>query len=90
MEGLLKEGDEMLNEDFEDAVLDAGLIAAAQRVEHYEIAAYGTLVAYAKLLGDPAAAEVLESSLAEEKEADEALSNIAESTVNAQAAGMSA
>ena len=85
MEGLIKEGSEMLQEGGEDSVIDAGLIAAAQKVEHYEIAAYGSAVAHAKLLGLDDVAKVLEQSLAEEKETDETLSSLAESVVNEQA-----
>ena len=77
MEGLLSEGNSLLKEDAEPAVLDAAVIGAAQRVEHYEIAAYGTLIAYANELGYEEAAELFEQSLEEEKEADEALSLIA-------------
>jgi len=77
MEGLLKEGDEMIKEEDPGPVLDAAMIAAAQKVEHYEIAAYGTLVEYAKLLGMDDAVELLQTTLAEEKETDEKLSEIA-------------
>jgi ferritin-like metal-binding protein YciE len=67
----------LLEEDAEPAVLDAAVIGAAQRVEHYEIAAYGTLIAFANELGYEEAAELFEQSLDEEKEADETLSQIA-------------
>ena len=77
MEGLLKEGSSLIEEKAEPAVLDAGIIGAAQKVEHYEIAAYGTLVEYAKLLGMDEAVELLHTTLEEEKEADEKLSQIA-------------
>ena len=78
MEGILEEGEELLkNGGNENGALDSALIGAAQKVEHYEIAAYGTLVAYAKTLGNEAAASMLEESLGEEKEADEKLSEIA-------------
>lgn len=84
MEGLLKEGSSLLEEDAEAAVLDAAVIGAAQKVEHYEICAYGTLIAFAKELGHDEIAELLAESLGEEKEADETLSEIAES-VNKEA-----
>src|ERR1700730_17388511 len=63
MEGLIQEGSEVMEEDFEDAVLDAALIGAAQRVEHYEIAAYGTVCALAKILGEPEHASLLGETL---------------------------
>ncbi len=77
MEGLLKEGEEMLKEHDPSPVLDAAMIGAAQKVEHYEIAAYGTLVAYAKLLEMDDAVDLLSETLAEEKETDETLTTIA-------------
>src|ERR1700685_4311026 len=73
MEGLVKEGAEVMSDDFEDAVLDAGLISAAQRVEHYEIAAYGSVIAFAELLGEEEAVSLLKETLEEEKETDEKL-----------------
>jgi ferritin-like metal-binding protein YciE len=85
MEGLIEEGKEILEEEAGDAVRDAGIIAAAQRVEHYEIAAYGSVVAYAKRLGNDEMAELLEMTLEEEKNADEKLNDIAEGEVNAMA-----
>jgi ferritin-like metal-binding protein YciE len=78
MEGLVKEGSEVIAEDMENAVKDAALIAAAQRVEHYEMAGYGCVRTYASLLGDTKAAALLEKTLEEEKEADEVLGGIAE------------
>src|ERR1700730_1722648 len=84
MEGLVKEGSEIMEEDFEDAVLDAALIGAAQRVEHYEIAAYGTVVAFAKLLGETQHVSLLERTLGEERDTDEKLTELAKE-VNAQA-----
>lgn len=78
MEGLVKEGGEVIEEDMEDGIKDAALIAAAQRVEHYEIAGYGCVRAYATRLGDDEAAELLSQTLDEEKEADETLNGIAE------------
>jgi ferritin-like metal-binding protein YciE len=77
MEGLLKEGAELIEEIEKGPTLDAALIGAAQKVEHYEIAAYGTLVEYAKLLGMDDAVELLQTTLAEEKETDEKLTEIA-------------
>jgi ferritin-like metal-binding protein YciE len=78
MEGIIGEGKEMLEEDLPETVCDAALIAAAQRVEHYEIAAYGTVRAYAELLGESDAMTLLEQTLAEEKETDERLTSLAE------------
>jgi ferritin-like metal-binding protein YciE len=77
MEGLIKEGSEIMGEDFEDAMMDAALISAAQRVEHYEIAGYGTVVAYAELLGESEQASLLKETLEEEKETDEKLTELA-------------
>jgi len=78
LEGLSKEGDHVMQEAEEDGVLDVGLIASAQAVEHYEIARYGTLIAWANQLDMADAASLLEESLAEEKAADEKLSGLAE------------
>jgi ferritin-like metal-binding protein YciE len=83
MEGLIKEGSEMMDE-FEGKVLDAGLISAAQRVEHYEIAAYGTVCTFAELLGRSDDLELLKETLEEEKRADEKLTELSE-TINAEA-----
>jgi ferritin-like metal-binding protein YciE len=77
MEGIIKEGDELIKEEEASPALDAALIGAAQRVEHYEIASYGCLVEYAKLLEMDDAVEQLEATLAEEKETDEKLTQIA-------------
>jgi len=85
MAGIIAEGKEMLDMDLPEPVGDAALIAAAQRVEHYEIAAYGTVRTYAEILGETDAAELLEATLNEEKETDETLSEIAEQ-VNPEAA----
>jgi ferritin-like metal-binding protein YciE len=85
MEGLIEEGKELMDEDIEPQVLDAGLIAAAQKVEHYEIAAYGTLRTWAEMLGHTEAAELFQTTLDEEAEADETLTQLAESGVNAEA-----
>jgi len=77
MVGLIEEGDEMMDEDFEDGVKDAALISAAQRVEHYEIAAYGCVKTWAGLLGETEAQRLLEQTLQEEKETDEKLTELA-------------
>ena len=84
MEGLVKEGAEVMEEDFEDAVLDAGLIGAARRVEHYEMAAYGVACEIAKVLGYAKHASLLEKTLAEEKQTDEKLAELA-NEINSQA-----
>jgi ferritin-like metal-binding protein YciE len=86
MEGLVAEGQEMMGEDFEDDVMDAALISAAQRVEHYEIAAYGTVRTYAELLGEDTAVKLLEQTLEEEKETDQKLTDMA-SEINVKAMG---
>jgi ferritin-like metal-binding protein YciE len=86
MEGLIKEGAEVMGEDFEDEVLDAALIAAAQRVEHYEIAAYGTVCAFADLLGESKQASLLRETLEEERETDQKLTELSKE-INAQADG---
>jgi ferritin-like metal-binding protein YciE len=77
MQGLVEEGSELMNEEEPGAPLDAALICAAQKVEHYEMASYGSLVAYAQLLGMDDAVELLEQTLDEEKETDARLTNIA-------------
>jgi ferritin-like metal-binding protein YciE len=82
MEGLIEEGKELLEADGAQEVIDAGIIAACQRVEHYEIAAYGTARAYAELLGHEEAVEMLQETLDEESAADELLNEIAEGSVN--------
>ena len=84
MEGLVKEGSEVMAEDFDDAVLDAGLIGAARRVEHYEIAAYGAVCEFAHVLGQSRHASLLEKTLAEEKQTDDKLAELAKE-INAQA-----
>lgn len=87
MKGIIEEGDEHAKEDYDDDDLrDAVIIGSAQRVEHYEIAAYGTAIAHARLLGLDDVVELLESSLEEEKRADVKLTEIAESVVNLEAA----
>jgi ferritin-like metal-binding protein YciE len=83
--GILDEGKSVMDEDYEGATMDAALIASAQRAEHYEMAAYGTLVAWAKGMGHSDAADLLQEILDEEKAADETLTKIAESGVNDQA-----
>jgi ferritin-like metal-binding protein YciE len=85
MAGLLAEGEEMIDEDLPDNVKDAGLIGAAQKVEHYEMAAYGTARTLAEFLGNEMAVDLLQQTLDEEKEADELLSQIAETCVNVDA-----
>ena len=84
MEGLVEEGSEVMEEDFEDALMDAALIGAAQRVEHYEIAAYGTVRAFAEELGESEHVSLLEETLEEEKETDEKLTELAKQ-INAEA-----
>jgi len=85
MKGLIEEGAEMIEADAEPMVLDAGLIAAAQRVEHYEMAGYGCLHTWARQLNNHDIAELLEQTLREEKEADQKLTHIAEGMVNVAA-----
>jgi ferritin-like metal-binding protein YciE len=76
MEGIVSEGGEVMSEDYEGAVMDAALISAAQRVEHYEMAAYGAVHAYAELMGESEAASLLEQTLEEEKETDQKLTDL--------------
>ena len=85
MKGLIEEGEEILKEDAADDVRDAGLIAAAQKVEHYEIASYGTVRAYAEMLGMDEAADLLQKTLDEEGNTDKKLTQLAESRVNVKA-----
>jgi len=85
MAGLTKEAEEIMEESEEGMVRDAGIISAAQKVEHYEIATYGTLCAFAKTLGEDEIANLLEKTLKEEKEANDKLTKIAESSVNEKA-----
>lgn len=85
MEGLIEEGQEIIEEDADPETKDAALIAAAQKVEHYEIAAYGTLATWAKLLNYKKALTLLVKTLTEEKATDEKLTHLAESIVNASA-----
>jgi ferritin-like metal-binding protein YciE len=86
MKGLIKEGDEMASDTEESSVRDAGLIAAAQKVEHYEISGYGTARTHAQMLGNHQAVRLLEQTLQEEKQTDQKLNHIAESMINTQAA----
>ena len=85
MEGLLEENKELMKEDIDQDVLEAGLICGQQKVEHYEIAGYGTAATFAKLLGDEESAKLLAQTLEEEKQADEMLTRIAESSINVEA-----
>ena len=85
MEGLLEEGSELAEEAEEDAVRDAGIIGSCQKVEHYEISAYGTACAYAEQLGHSDVVELLEATLEEESAANEKLTDIAEAQVNSDA-----
>jgi len=84
MAGIVAEGGEMMSEDFEGALMDAALISAAQRVEHYEIAAYGAVHAYAQLMGEVEAASLLQETLDEEKETDQKLTELSEQ-INSEA-----
>jgi ferritin-like metal-binding protein YciE len=86
MQGLITEGSEMIEEEDQGEGLDVGLISAAQRVEHYEIAGYGSVAAYADLLGEEEAASLLRTTLEEEKETDQKLTELARE-VNVEAAG---
>jgi ferritin-like metal-binding protein YciE len=85
MEGLIEEGKEMIEEDGDDDVRDAGLISAAQRVEHYEIAGYGCARTYAEVLGDRNGADLLEKTLEEEAATDKKLTELAKTLINLQA-----
>jgi len=85
MEGVIKEGEEMIEEDAEDEVRDAGLIAAAQRVEHYEMAGYGCARTYAELLGDQHGVQLLQTTLIEESDTDKRLTKLAKSVINVAA-----
>jgi ferritin-like metal-binding protein YciE len=84
--GIIEEGKSIMEEDFDDTTMDACLIAAGQRAEHYEMAAYGTLVAWAQAMGHTEAAKLLQVTLDEEKAADKKLSGLAESGINQNAA----
>jgi ferritin-like metal-binding protein YciE len=84
--GIIEEGKSVMEEDFDDATMDACLIASGQRAEHYEMTAYGTLVAWARAMGHTDAADLLQETLDEEKAADEKLSALAEGGINQGAA----
>jgi ferritin-like metal-binding protein YciE len=86
MEGLIEEGKEMIEEDGDDDVRDAGLISAAQRVEHYEIAGYGCARTYAEILGDRKGADLLDQTLEEEAATDKKLTELAKTLINLEAA----
>lgn len=86
MEGIIAEGAEMIEEEADPEVKDAGLIAAAQRVEHYEIAGYGTARTYAEMLGDNEGAKLLLATLSEEEKTDQKLTQLAKSSINVAAA----
>ncbi len=86
MVGILDEGDDMAGKNGDPAAIDAGIIAAAQRVEHYEIAGYGTVCSYAETLGHTRAHQLLSQTLQEEKETDQKLTMLAEQIVNVEAA----
>lgn len=86
MKGLIKEGDELMSTRADAAVMDAGLIASAQRVEHYEMAGYGTVRTWARLLGNTQGESLLQQTLDEEEQTDQKLSQIAERVVNVKAA----
>jgi ferritin-like metal-binding protein YciE len=86
MAGIIEEGKTVMEEDFDEATMDAALIAAGQRAEHYEIAAYGTLVAWARGMGHTEAERLLQETLDEEKAADEKLNSLAEGGINQEAA----
>jgi len=85
MKGLIEEGSEILKEDGEESVIDAGIIVAAQKVEHYEIASYGSVRTFAQLLGKDRSAELLQTTLDEESETNETLNQLAEEIVNPEA-----
>jgi ferritin-like metal-binding protein YciE len=84
--GIIEEGKSIMDEDFDDATMDACLIAAGQRAEHYEIGAYGTVIAWAEAMGHKRAVTLLQQNLNEEKAADKKLSALAEGGINKQAA----
>ena len=86
MEGLIEEGKEMMAEDMDEETMDAALISAAQKVEHYEIASYGTVRTWAQLMGDDQTARLLQQTLEEEGKTDKLLTVLAESSINLEAA----
>lgn len=85
MQGLIEEGKEKMEEDLEAEVLDAALVSAAQRVEHYEMAGYGTLRAFAEMIGNKKAAKILDKTLKEEGRTDKLLTMLAEAQINKRA-----
>jgi ferritin-like metal-binding protein YciE len=86
--GIIEEGKSVMDEELDETTMDACLIAAGQRAEHYEMAAYGTLIAWAKAMGHDEAADLLQQTLDEEKAADETLSKLAEGGINQRAAAI--
>jgi len=88
MEGLIKEGEEILQEDMQPSLKDAALIVAAQKVEHYEMAGYGTARTFAEILGETDAIRLLQETLDEEKQTDDKLTQLAQSHINRQAIGL--
>jgi ferritin-like metal-binding protein YciE len=90
MEGIVEEGKEILQEDGQEPVIDAAIIAAAQKVEHYEIASYGCLITYADLLGERESSRLLKQILSEEEATDKALTQLAERSINQAAAAVGA
>jgi ferritin-like metal-binding protein YciE len=86
IEGIIEEGKSVMEEEFDDVTMDACLIAAGQRAEHYEMAAYGTLIAWAKAMGHDEAVDLLQETLNEEKAADQKLTALAEAGINQEAA----
>ena len=86
MEGLIEEGKEMMGEDMEEDTMDAALISVAQKVEHYEIASYGTVRTWAQAVGDEQTAKLLQQTLDEEAKTDKLLTELAESSINVEAA----
>ena len=88
MAGIIEEGKDIISEDFDDAAMDAALIAAAQKVEHYEIGSYGTVIAWAEAMGHNEAARLLKITLNEEESTDEKLSSLATGGINEEAASL--
>jgi ferritin-like metal-binding protein YciE len=88
MAGIIEEGKDIMSEDFDDATMDACLIAAAQKVEHYEIGSYGTVIAWAEAMGHDEAVRLLKMTLDEEETTDEKLSSLATGGINEQAASL--
>jgi ferritin-like metal-binding protein YciE len=86
MAGLVEEGKEMMGEDMDEETMDAALISIAQKVEHYEIASYGTVRTWAQLMGDDQTAKLLQQTLDEEGKTDKLLTELAESSINLEAA----